>query len=121
MADFRSLVNRVLKHSTTAFGEEVTFYPKAGRVFKVRAIFDNSYQALDPDTERVVSVNQPALGVNLNDLPEEIQIHDEVVIRKIRFRIVDKQEDGQGGATLLIHKVKPSDRIRDTKAPEAQD
>lgn len=121
MPDFRSLVNRVLKHSTTAFGEEITLYPKTGRVFKIRGIFDNAYQVMDPDTERFVSVNQPALGVNLNDIPSEIKVEDEVVIRKIRYRIVDKQEDGQGGATLLLHKVRLSDQIRDTKAPEAQD
>lgn len=117
MTDFRSHVNRVLGHCTDTFGEEVTLYPKLGKVFKIRGIFDNEFRTIDPDTRESISTNQPVLGVNLNDLPGEIAIGDTVEIRKIRFKIVDKQEDGQGGATLLLHKSRLNERIGDTKAP----
>ncbi len=118
MTDFRNRVNRILKAATSTFGEAVVFYPKSGGVYKCQGIFDNEYQAIDPDTEQVISSNQPALGINLNDLPIELNIEDLVKIRGYEFRIVDKREDGQGGATLLLHKVKRG-KFPDTKANEA--
>jgi hypothetical protein len=116
MTDFRQHVNRILSHSTDKFGEEVTFYPKSGGVYKVRGIFDNEYQTLDPDTEQVLSVNQPALGVNLNDIKFPLKQGDEVQVRETRFRVQDKREDGQGGAMLMLHKVTLNERLSDTKA-----
>lgn len=113
---FRHHVDRILKLSTNRFGEDVKFFPKSGGAFAIRAIFDNDYQVVDPGTEQVISANQPALGVNLNDLKGEIKIQDEVEVRGQRFRIVEKREDGQGGATLLLHRLKANERIRDTKA-----
>lgn len=114
--DFRQHVDRILTHSMDKFGEEVTFYPRSGGVHKVRAVFDNEFQTLDPDTEQVLSVNQPALGVNLNDIKFDLKQGDEVQVRTTRFRVQDKREDGQGGATLLLHKVRVNDELRDTKA-----
>jgi len=116
LVDFRQYTKRILGHATRVFGETVKVYPKKGGVYKINAIFDNEYQSVDPETEKVLSVNQPALGINLNDLPVEIKQHDEVEIRGIRFKVIDKQEDGQGGATLMLHKVRQSDQIRDTRA-----
>lgn len=113
--DFRKHVDRILKKATKTFGQEVTFYPKAGGVFKVQAVFDSEYQVLDPETEQVLSANQPGLGVNLNDFPEEPKQGDEVQVGELRFRVSDKREDGQGGAVLLLNKVKASDRIEHTR------
>jgi hypothetical protein len=115
MTDFRERVDKILSVSMDKFGENVKFFPKSGGVFEVRGIFDNEYQSLDPDTEQVVSVNQPALGVNLNDLKFEVKQNDEVEIRGQRFRVQDKREDGQGGATLMLHKVMVYERDRDTR------
>lgn len=114
--DFRNRVDRVLKHSMATFGRDVTFYPKSGGVYKLRAIFDNDYEAVDPDTEQLISANQPALGVNLNDVSFEIKQGDRVLVDDVLFKIIDKREDGQGGATLLLHKVNATDKIKDTKA-----
>ncbi len=119
MVDFRSHVDRILKVAVDKFGECVTFYPHSGGVYEVKAIFDNEYRTLDPDTEQVISVNQPQLGVNLNDLNFKMAVGeegDEVEVRGLRFRVWDKREDGQGGATLMLHKVNRRDRLRDTKA-----
>lgn len=119
MIDFRHLVNRVLRHSTATFGEEITFLPKSGRVFKKRGVFDNEYQLIDPNTEHLVSVNQPMLGINLNDFDKgkEPLVGDEIKLRGVKFRIVDKQEDGQGGARLILQRVNLRERISETKAP----
>lgn len=116
MGDFREHVDRILSTATDRFGEEVIFFPKLGGRSKVRAIFENEHQTVDPDTEQVLSTNQPALGVNLNDFKKEIKQGDEFEVRGMRFRVYDKREDGQGGATLLLHKVKANERIPDTKS-----
>lgn len=115
MADFREHVDRILTHSMDTFGENVKFFPKSGGVYETRAIFDNEYQSIDPDTEQVLSVNQPALGVNLNDLKFEVRQGDEVEIRGQKFRVQDKREDGQGGVTLLLHKLIVNERDYDTR------
>lgn len=103
--DFRDRVDRILNSSTKVFGETVTYYPRSGGVFKIRAIFDHDYQQIDPDTEQVISANQPALGVNMNDLKEAPETEDRVKIRNVTYRVVDAREDGQGGATLLLYRV----------------
>jgi len=116
MVDFRNKVDRVLKHSMKEFGREFDFYPSSGGVYRIRAIFDNDYQMVDPDTEQVVSANQSALGVNLNDFSFDVRTGDRVIVDSIMYRIIDKREDGQGGATLLLHKLNAANKVKDTKA-----
>lgn len=113
--DFRERVDRILTKSVQVFGEEVTFYPRAGGVYTIRGVFDNNYFGLDVQTEQVVSVNQPNLGYNINDLPIEVNVEDVVKIRDMKFKVQDKREDGQGGARLLLHRMKSSERIDDTR------
>ena len=116
MSDFREKVNRVLNHGMETFGETVTFYPNSGGVHKFEAVFDNSYQAIDPDTEQVISANQPTLGINLNKVEFDIKQGDEVQVRDTRYRITDKREDGQGGALLLLHKTDAFSKTEDTRS-----
>ena len=113
--DYRERVDKILTKSVQVFGEDVTFYPRAGGVYKVRAIFDNEYFGLDVQTEKVVSVNQMNLGYNVNDIPVDITVDDVVMIREKKYLIQDKREDGQGGARLMLHRMKSSDRIDDTR------
>lgn len=115
MIDFRKRVDRLLNHCMKTFGEEVTFYPQVGGVYKVRGVFDNDYESVDPDTEQLISSNQPAIGINLNDVKFEISQEDEIKVRETRYRIIDKREDGQGGALLLLHKIDATDKTIDTR------
>jgi hypothetical protein len=108
---FRDHADRILGAAQRIFGEEVTFYPKTGGVLKVLGVFDNEYQVVDPETEQVISANQPGLGVNLNDFEADPKKEDEFEIRGTRYRVTEKREDGQGGAVLLLNKVKASDRV----------
>lgn len=116
MQDFRELVDDVLTVCTDTFGEEVTFFPlnRTG-VYKARGIFDNEYAVVDTDTEEVISSNQPALGINLNDIKFDIKQNDQVEIRDQRFSIYDKREDGQGGAVLLLHRINAKKKTTDTR------
>jgi hypothetical protein len=108
---FSKKVDRLLNASKRAFGEKVTFYPKAGGAIEVTGIFSADFQIVDPETDQIISTNQPGLGVNLNDFETDPKQNDEVEIRGTKYRVTDKREDGQGGATLLLNKVKASDRV----------
>lgn len=114
--NFRKLTDKVLNKCTQTFGEEITFFPKAGGVYKIRGIFDNDFQVVDANLEQVVAGNQPAIGYNSNDLPIEIKVGDEAEIRNLRFKVQEKKEDGFGGVTLLIHAMKVSDANKQFKA-----
>ena len=115
--DFRDHVNSILTHSTAAFGETVKFYPTSGGAYVVRGIFNNEYQDVDLDLQKMVSDNQPTLGINLNDVNFEIEPNScEVEIRNIFYKIIDKREDGQGGALLMLHRKHKNERQPDTKA-----
>jgi len=117
-SDFRKLVDRALKVQTRVFGEEVKFYPKDGGVKKINAVFDNAFTAIDPDTEQVISGNQSILGVNLNDINgNEIHRGELFEVRGTRYRVIDVQEDGQGGASVLIQKVNSDEKTDIRKYP----
>lgn len=97
------------------FGETVQFYPSVGGIFSVRAVFNNSFHNIDPSTQQIVEVNQPNLGVNLNDIKFDLKVGDQAVVRGVKYRIDQKEEDGQGGATLYLHKASLNERIKDTR------
>lgn len=113
--NFRKSVDKVLQASMRTFGEHVEFHPQAGGIFVVKGIYDDSFHSVDPDTQQVVSVNQPNLGVNLNDLKFTVKRGDIVVIRETSFTVEDKQDDGQGGSRLFLHKESVNDRIKEAR------
>lgn len=111
-SDFRKRVDDMLKVQTRVFGEQVVYYPSSGGVFKINGIFDNAYQAVDPDTEEVISANQSVLGINLNDIKDnEISKDDKFKIRNMEYRVIDSQEDGQGGSMILLQKVRNDEKV----------
>ena len=111
MRDFRERVNKVLRHCTSTFGEEVIYYPRKGGSHKIKGIFDNDVELVDPETEQLVSSNASMLGVNLNDLDFEMKIDDQIQIRNLRYIVVEVREDGQGGASLILHKRKHDKKV----------
>lgn len=114
--NFKQHVDAILSASMNKFGETVLFYPPCGGVFEIQAVFDNEAQAVDLQTEQLVSLTQPRIGVNLNDIKFSTPNGTVVEIRKQKFSISEKREDGQGGAVFLLHRVRANERIADTKA-----
>ena len=111
MIDFRDRVSRVINHGKKNFGEPCILYPKAGGEFPFTGIFDNQTQTVDPDTEQVISATQPTLGVNLFDFDFDIQEGDQVQVRNLRYKIIDPKPDGQGGATLFLHRLNHEQKV----------
>lgn len=111
MRDFRDRVKNILRHCTNSFGEQVTYYPRKGGSYKIDGIFDNDFETVDPETEQLVSSNLSMLGVNLNDLNFEMRINDQVQVRNLRYKVVEVREDGQGGASLILHKCEHDKKV----------
>lgn len=102
---FKDQVNGLLSVATSVFGESVEYWPLEGGRYVITAIFDREYEAIDPDTQVVVSSSAPRIGINLNELNIKPDKGDKVLIQGEIFTVYDSQEDGQGGATLFLHKL----------------
>lgn len=103
MSRFKTLVDRLLGIAVPTFGECVEYRPKSGGAYSVIAVFDNEAELVDPDTETLVSANNPRIGVRLRDLETTPRQGDKVVAGGKLYRVIDVQEDGQGGASLFLH------------------
>ncbi len=101
---FHRLVDGLLSRAIPTFGQKVEYRPKTGGRYSVTAVFDSEFQQIDPQTEVVVSVNRPRVGVKLIDLPGEPVQGDEFRIHPDFYVVNEVQEDGQGGATLWLTK-----------------
>lgn len=115
MVDFRDRVDKLLKVATRTFGEDVTFMPRVGGLYVIKGIFDNDYEAIDPDTEEVISSNQPMVGINLHSLDVSPKQGDKFRVRNLTYKVIDVREDGQGGASCFLHKEDHDRKVRKKK------
>lgn len=74
-----------------------------GAEYKINAVFDESWELVDPETEAIISSNQPKIGIRLRDLVRKPEQDDKVIIGSRHFLVKDSLEDGQGGADLILH------------------
>lgn len=102
---FKDLVGCALDVIIPCTGEEVCYRPRAGGAFDIPAVFDENFQIVDPDTEEVVSSQQPGIGVKLANIPFVPTQDDRVSIGRRTFKVTDVQEDGQGGASILMNEL----------------
>jgi len=105
MGSFKDKVHDLLGIAIPTFGEAVTYRPKTGGSFQIQAVFDNEWQEVDPNSNVVVSSNAPRLGIRLRDFPSKPIQGDCLVAEGKTYQVVDVQEDGQGGASLFLHKA----------------
>jgi len=103
--DFQSLADGIVDVAESCIGESVTYRPKAGGSYSIRGIFSDQFQQVDPDTEQIVASNHPVVDFRVKDLRSKPKKNDIVIIRKIKYRIVDAQEDGTAAVSCLLHKV----------------
>ena len=106
--NFRNHVDRLLDDALGVFGEEMTLCPldSTQENYKIRGVFDSDYQAIDVDTQEVISANQSTIGVNLNRVNgNKIKKGDVFKLRNTSYKAIDSREDGQGGATVIVQKV----------------
>ena len=94
--------------STSVFGEKMTYRPLAGGRFTLKAVFDQNFEQITPDTEVIVSVNAPRIEAKLSRFRGAPRQGDKVEIyntdRKLieEYEVNEIQEDGQGGVVLHL-------------------
>lgn len=98
-------VNRILSSSLSVFGEAVTYLPVTGGSRAMRGIYNELYVEVDPETGAMVSSQQPNLGVRLSDFPVRPKPGDRFTVRNVTYKLRDCQEDGEGGAKLILTKA----------------
>ncbi len=109
--DFRDRVDKLLNIAKKTFGETAVYHSTLDGDIPITGIFDNEYEAVDPDTEKVISANQPVFGVNLLSIDSELVVGDSITIRNLIYNIFDVREDGQGGASLFLHRVDHGQKV----------
>lgn len=103
---FKDLVDCMLGVIIPACGEKngVRYQHKTGGAeYGINAVFDESWELVDPETEAIISSNQPKIGIRLRDLHKVPDQDDHVIIGSKRYLVKDSLEDGQGGASLVLH------------------
>ena len=100
--------SRAQRRAITYFGEDVVYTPVADPLLAktVRAVFDNGYEAVEPETGVVITSNQPRFSVILPDLPAKPAQND-VITRAdgTIYKVSDPQPDGQGLADIYCHRT----------------
>jgi len=104
---FRNLYDAALKVIVPTFGDESRYYPKNKKrgPYTFTAIFDEKYLAVDPNTEELISGNEPRIGVDLSKMKSVPEKGDECVVLDKRWRVKDTVEDGLGASTLLLTRI----------------
>lgn len=94
-ADFKSII-------AGEFSEKITVRTGVNSV-EVDAIFDETYQVVDPQTNAVVMSTKPRVTIFRADVAFAITVGtSQVVARSKTFRVRDVQNDGEGSATLYL-------------------
>lgn len=106
---FKGCYGDLIDHAEHDMGEFVEYRPKRGGRYKFKAIFDQNFEQIDPDTQVVISVNQPRIEVDLEDIPNQMPQQDDIVIlyntdrlKEETYKVNEIQEDGLGAAVLFL-------------------
>ena len=104
---FKGLVDNALGCIIGTVGERVrvTACDKRFPPFDLNGVYDDNFKFIDPETENLVSSNEPMVGIRMSDLPKPLHAGDLIYIysEQISYKVVNVTEDGQGGAVLKLH------------------
>jgi hypothetical protein len=99
--DFRDAADSILKAATSVFGRTVT-YTSGATSTDIQGVFDRRAVQVDRGDGVAVSSFQVTLGIRLADLAAKPKRGDTVTVDATDYRVEESQEDGQGGATLVL-------------------
>ena len=91
--------------NTDDFAEVISFNPDGGTPYNIKSIFDNAYEAVDPETEQPILSLNPTILINGNDLQATIKPADTVTVRGTEYLFTHNQPDGTGPIRVLLNKV----------------
>lgn len=95
-----------MRTTLSVFGVAITYKRGATSVPISKAVFDENYQTVDPNTGAAILSDNPMIGVRLADLPGgEWQEGDTVVVRGVTYRCIEPQKDSEGHAKIILHRL----------------
>jgi hypothetical protein len=100
-----STLARLARKATIGVFKTAGIYTRAadpGNPISLDGVYDERHQVLDPQTSVPVGGYQPTYGIDLGDLPGAPEAGDTVTVAGIVREVLDVQEDGQGGALLIL-------------------
>ena len=101
------VVDRAAAAAERVFGEESPplYTPTAGAPYPIPLVFEALTERVDPDTGAVVLSHQPEIGVRMSQMQSTPVRGDRVTIRGVLYQVIEPTFDGQGTATLRLHRV----------------
>lgn len=99
--------HRLLGHCTATFGGDCVHAPENFPRQSFTGIWSDVYVTADPDTGLQVMTSDPNIGVRLADFSRPPKKNDQIIRRDVYYFIRAIEPDGEGGATLVLEKVKP--------------
>lgn len=103
--NWEKATDSVLDMTMATFGAPAvshTYTPDGGAPSPIRGIFSNEYVAVDSGQGVTSSLTAPRLGVRLSELPCVPKPGDKVTVSGVEYKIINSEEDGQGGSTLIL-------------------
>lgn len=98
------ITSSILNQGIAAFGQSVTYIPAKGTAQTISGVLDASSTDLALGHGAPVSSVSPKLGIRLADLSSKPAKGDVVQIGSATYRVIDVENDGQGGTSLRLQK-----------------
>lgn len=107
MVDWAGMRERAHGIAQDTFGTAVTYHPQSAASFAITGVFLDEHTEHDETGNSAISTVSPVIDVQLSKMATNPQIDDELVIDATtqRYRVIDAQPDGQGGARLLLEEI----------------
>jgi hypothetical protein len=87
------------------FADTAVITPVTGAPYSINGIFDDAYQAVDPNNGTVVSSITPVFKTAESFLQAPLVRGDQITINGITYKIRDPQPDGVGVVDLFLTEV----------------
>ena len=98
--DWEELANQANEAVVNTLGRDVTYITVLGAERTIKGIVSKAYvQNRLGSTEEI----KPVCHVRMSDLEAEPAKGDSLEIGDQEYAIIDTQEDGEGGVTLVLH------------------
>lgn len=102
--NWESATSKVLDLCKRALGRDATYLPAVGSPVSIRGVFGSTHVEVNVGQVAPMSSLAPSLGIKLSDLPLRPKKGDRVTVAGTTYRIIDSQEDGEGGALLILQR-----------------
>jgi len=100
------MANRMLGVAVRTFNEVgVVYTPAGGSPLSLMAVFDDAHLRVDPGTGAPISSTNPIMGIRNSDLPAAPRKGDTVLVRGVRYRVIEAQPDGVAGSLLELQEA----------------